>query len=375
MDAVVEIGMLDIRQSRVGAGSVEFSPLASQLQQAWLHSQIRPKVQKRSLFSQVRDVSAENRASVQQYSHLPSLDLRGVVAHHDANPASCIPNGASDLEDPTYFHKRSGSAPEFLQRPVLPQLHSFSRKTDLPRQSRSASLLEATTTSSSSSETTYNRSASLSPSSSFRNASAASADAVDSVDSSSGDPVIRFLDDMTFMDDNIENKGCIMQQGSAYQAMEKEISALIAPDQSHGSIANEPELIIDYDSSWSKTSEVPTQEGLTERLIHAYTSNLSKHLMDVSMVSEDVDSSLWIDEKDACTDHSDETYNSPSDALQPRPHLSNPFYQTLQFAGASLDPKLPASTPSVDLTALLLRYLQAFLQHYYFKSSLCDPIQ
>lgn len=359
--------MLDIRQSRVGAGSVEFSPLASQLQQAWLHSQIRPKVQKRSLFSQVRDVSAENRASVQQYSYLPSLDLRGVVDHHDANAARSIPNGATDLEHPTYFHKsRSASAPEFLQRPVLPQLHSFSRKTDLPRQSRSASLLEATTTSSSSSETTYNRSASLSPSSSFRNASAASADAVESVDSSSGDPLIRFLDDMTFMDDNIENNGCIMQQGSAYQAMEKEISALIAPDQSHGSIADERELIIDYDSSWTKTSEVPTEEGVAERLIHAYTSNLSKHLMDVSMVSEDVDSSLWIDERDACTDHSDETYNSPLDALQLRPHLSNPLYQTLQFAGASLDPKLPACTPTVDLTALLLRYLKASLHRYDF---------
>lgn len=361
---MVEIGMLDIRQSRVGAGNVEFSPLASQLQQAWLHSQIHPKVQKRNLFSQVRDVSAKNRASIQQYSYLPSLDLRGVVDHHDTNAASSITNGATDLQDSTYFHKsRSGSAPEFLQRPVLPQLHSFSRKTDLPRQSRSASLLEATTTSSSSSEAANNRSASLSPSSSFRDAIAASADAVKSVDSSSGDPLIRLLDDMTFMDDNI---GCIMQQGSAYQAMEKEISALIAPDQSHGSIADEPELVIDYDSSWTKTSEVPTEEGLTERLYHAYTSNLSKHLMDVSMVSENVDSSLWIDERDACTDHSDETYNSPLDALQPRPHLSNPFYQTLQFAGASLDPELPAITPSVDLTALLLRYLIAFLHRYYF---------
>lgn len=355
--AVVKIGMLVIRKGRVGAGGAEFSPLASQLQQAWLHSQIRPKLQKRSLLGQVRDEAAENRASIQQYSYFPSLDLRGVADHHDANAASSIPNGAIDLEEPTYFHKsRSGNAPEFLERPVLPQLHSFSRKTDLPRRSRSASLMEATTTSSSSSETTRKRSASLSPSSSFRNASAALADTVESIDtnscSSGSEPLIRFLNDMTFVDYSIDDKGCILQEGSAYQAMEKEISALIAADQSHG---EEAELIIDYDSSWTKTSEVPTEEGLTERLIHAYTSNLSKHLMDVSMVSEDMDSSLWINESDACTDHSDESYNQPLDALQLRPHLSNPFYQTLQFAGASLYTESSARTPGVDLTALLLR--------------------
>ena len=351
--------MLGARQSRAEAGGTEYSPLASQLQQAWLQSQIHSqstKLQKRGLATQVTDVSIEKRASYPQL-HPVASDRSSIVADHNGV------RGVVNYEE-LYFHKSRLETPEFLKRPDTPQLVSYSRKADLPQRSISGSISDVSTLSSLSSP----RSGSLSPSSNFtprvgrqQAAFDAALDVADYADSGALDlagqsePLVRFLDG-ELTDEDLEEQ--MSQEGFNCKAMAKELEALVSPEALElGSSEFTDE---DYDISWTTTRfSLPTEEDVTDRLIHAYTNNLNKHVTDVTDVTENVDASTWINEQDACTDHSDESWDYYLECIRAKPESRSSSSSLLQdhFFGkdASLDP-FAFSTGCVDLKALLLRY-------------------
>jgi hypothetical protein len=349
--------MLGTRQRRAEAGATEYSsPLASQLQQAWLQSQIQSqstKLQRRGLATQVQDVSVERRASYQQF-HQVASDLSSIVADHNGI------RGAVNYEE-LYFHKSRLETPEFPKRPVTPQLVSYSRKADLPQRSVSGSLSDGSTLTSLSSP----RSGSLSPSSQVtprgpeRQAfDGALADCGDSgvLDlAGQTEPLVRFLDGLS-MDEELEKFAS--QTGFNCQATAKEFDALISSEALE--LGNSESSDEDYDISWTTTSfSMQTEEDLTDKLIHAYTCNLSKHVTDVTDVAENVDSSTWFNEQDACTDHSDIQWDYYLERIQAKPEGRSLSSSLLQDHFFSKDASLDAFsfTPGcVDLEGLLLRY-------------------
>lgn len=335
--------MLGIRECRAGSEGANYSsPLASQLQQAWLQSQIHsqsPKLQKRGL---VKDVS---RASY----HQVASDLSSIVADH---------TGVVNREE-FYFHKSRLETPEFPKRPVIPQLFSYSRKADLPVRSSSGSSLQSEASSSTLSCLSSPRSGSLSPSSQrvggFQEVVNYGDDgALDLAGQT--EPLVRFLDGL-LMDENMEEKKFTSQEGFNYQAMAKELDAFVSPDALE--LGNSES---GYDISWTTTGFLPTEESVTDKLIHAYTCNLNKHVTDVS---ENVDSSTWINERDACTDHSDESWDYYLECIREKPAESRNLSPSLlqdHFFGreASLD-TFSFSPGCVDLKGLLLRYTTLLL--------------
>lgn len=347
--------MLGIRSKRAGSGGNECSPLASQLQQAWLQSQISsqsPKFQKRG-----QDVSAERRASNPQFHpefHQIASDLSSIVADHAGL------DNAVNHED-LYFHKSRHETPEFPKRPVFPQLVSYSQKADLPQRSRSGSFSEMSTSALSS--VSSQRSATLSPacssSSSEFQAQAFDDAAVDSESKSALDHRAQSTE-LFFLngDENVEGEMFMLPEDFDYQAMAKEIDELVGP--------NTLEISGDapgYDNSWTATGFIPTEEGVTDKFIHAYTCNLTKHVTDAS---ENVDSSTWENERDACTDHGDESWDWYVDCIQAKSgggdrrsaYSSSSLHQNLTFDEGMSQESFSFFTPGcVDLKALLLRYM------------------
>jgi hypothetical protein len=346
--------MLGIRSSRAGSDGADFSSsLASQLQQAWLQAQIHsqsPKLQKRGLATHV---SVEKRAPYQQF-HQVASDLSSIVADH---------TGMVNQEE-LYFHKSRLETPEFPKRPEIPQLFSYSRKANLPVRSTSGSLSEAS--SSTLSCLSSPRSGSLSPSSQKSGRFDGALDVVDYEDSGALDlagqiePLVRFLDGL-LMDKDVEKK-FTSQEGFNYQAMAKELDAFVSPEALE--LGNSESVDEDYDISWTTRGFLPTEESVSDKLIHAYTCNLNKHVKDVS---ENVDSSTWIDEQDAFTDHSDDTWDYYLECIREKPaegrSLSSSLLQDHFFGKeASLD-TFSFSPGCVDLKGLLLRYTTLLLFH------------
>lgn len=352
--------MLGTRQSRAdSAAGTEYSPLASQLQQAWLQSQIQSqstKLQRRGLTTQVKDVSVEKRASKQQF-HQVASDLSSIVADH---------NGVRGYEE-LYFHKSRLETPEFPRRPVTPQLVSYSRKADLPQRLISGSLSDFSTLSSLSSSRSDSLSScnsNFTPRGARRQASDSALDVADYGDSHGAldlagqtEPLVRFLDGL-LMEENLEDEKFTSHEGFNCQAIAKELDALVSPEALE--LGNSECTDEDYDISWTTTRfSLLTEEDVSDQLIHAYTCNLNKHVTDVTDVTENVDSSIWINERDACTDHSDESWDYYLDCIQAKPEatrsLSSSLLQDHFFCrDMSLDPFF---TPGcVDLKGLLLRY-------------------
>jgi hypothetical protein len=300
-------GMLGIWSSRAGAGATESgsSPLASQLQQAWLQSQIQSprKLQKRGL---VLDVSHSH---LQQF-HQVASDLSSIVADH-----------AGVQTEDLYFHKSRHETPEFPKRPVFPQLVSYSEKQDLPNLTNSGS--------SSISGLSSQRSGSLSPSGSFTSFRFPESD-LEGVDSKAG-----FLDDI--IDESVDE--------TDYQAIAKELEELV-----------ELEICEDeaYDNSWTTAGFVPTEESVTDKFIHAYTCNLNKHVTDVT---GPVDASTWVvSGRDACTDHSDQSWDWDLECIRAHDRRPSPWYQDSPLGrDMSLDAFSSFTPGCVDLKGLLLR--------------------
>jgi hypothetical protein len=106
----------------------EVSPLESLLQQAWLQSH-RPKVQRRITSAPLADVPLGRRDGSQSSS----------VVHSEKIPARA---GYQDGPEISFFHKtRLDASTVFISRFALPELKSYSTKTDIPR---SVSLLQWT---------------------------------------------------------------------------------------------------------------------------------------------------------------------------------------------------------------------------------------
>ncbi|KAG0601879.1 hypothetical protein M758_11G144900 [Ceratodon purpureus] len=351
--------MLGTRQSRAEAGATECSStLASQLQQAWLQSQIQSqsaKLQRRGLATaRGKDVSVEKRAYQQQF-HQVASDLSSIVADHNGV------RGLVNYEE-LYFHKSRLETPEFPKRPVTPQLVSYSRKADLPQRSISGSVSDVSTLSSLSSSS----SGSLSPSSQFtsgalqREAFCGALDVVDCGDSGARDlaaqtePLVRFLDGLLVDEDLEKLDKFSSQEGFSYQAMAKEFDSLVSPVAlESGSSESTDE---DYDISWTTDMvSLRTEEDLTDKLIHAYTCNLYKHVTDVT---ENVDSSTWINERDAVTDHSDSQWDYYLERVRAKPEgrsLSSSLLQD-HFFGKDMSLDTYSFSPGcVDLKELLLR--------------------
>lgn len=313
--------MLSIRQKRAASGGIDSgSPLASQLQQAWLQAQISsqssPKFLKRALS---QDISAERRASTQEEFHQVASDLSSIVADH-AGLSNARNRG--DL----YFHKSRHETPEFPKRLVLPQLVSYSRKADVPQRS----------TSSSGAYSRFSTSDSLSSESSSSSEIVALDDAGDAADSKN-----KNLDDVFMLPEDFD-----------YQAMAKNFDELVGPDAW--------ELEPAYDNSWTAAGFLPTEEGVTDKFIHAYTCNLTKHVGDVC---GNVDSSTWTIEGDACTDHSDESWDWYLECIRAksggdrRSMDISSWHQDFSVGDELMSPESFSFTPGcVDLKGLLLRY-------------------
>lgn len=355
--------MLGTRQSRSGALARETSPLASQLQQAWLQSQIQsqaPKHQKRGFTTLGEDdVSVQNRV-VQQF-HQVASDLSSIVADH-ANHTG-FPNVVEKEE--LYFHKTRLEMPEFPRRPETPQLVSYSRKADKPQKPRSGNFLERR--SSSYSSLSSASSGSLSPTStvSFESVQLhqefdAPLDVADYAISGTLDlacqsePLVRFLDGM-LAEDNMDGKKFTLQEGFDYHAIAKEFDDIARPNLA-SEYGSSDFADGDYDMSWASMGILPTEEAVADKLIHAYTSNLNKHVTDVS---ENVDSSTWVNEGDACTDHSDQSWDWYLERLRPNPtgrSLSSSIFQG-DSLGQDMSPDALSAFPAVcvDLKTLLLK--------------------
>ena len=210
-------------------------------------------------------------------------------------------------------------------------------------------------------------SGSLSPSSQFtsgalqREAFCGALDVVDCGDSGARDlaaqtePLVRFLDGLLVDEDLEKLDKFSSQEGFSYQAMAKEFDSLVSPVAlESGSSESTDE---DYDISWTTDMvSLRTEEDLTDKLIHAYTCNLYKHVTDVT---ENVDSSTWINERDAVTDHSDSQWDYYLERVRAKPEgrsLSSSLLQD-HFFGKDMSLDTYSFSPGcVDLKELLLRY-------------------
>jgi len=378
-------------------GSSRISSLESQLQQAWLQTQM-PKVQRRSVTASLSGASGEKRACSQSSAEPP---LSAVSGH------------ASDAEK-TYFHKtrpETVPAAEFLRRFTTPQLETISEKTDVPvPRSSSAPLFESRISPSTISDGSNNSASTHISSSdelSIDSQHCMGGGAIDSVDfeglgsgladlEGETEPLVLFLDDILTNED-LEEEKCHVQETDAYQAMEKEISELLAPVDG----ACDSNSVDAYDAFWTnvdfipaeESSEykamakeiadllspestciddggtevvndksnasaeyVPSEEDMTIIIMEGYTSMLSKHIKDVSTCSN-VDYRTWITESDEIP--LNESYRSFMEA----PHLelsaaTSGFDFNLLLRGtgrANLSPERPLS-PVTSMTELLYRY-------------------
>ncbi|KAG0603507.1 hypothetical protein M758_10G098800 [Ceratodon purpureus] len=342
MASIVDAGLpgnrkADSAQEGGGGASRSSSSLESQLQQAWLQSQL-PKVQKRSVSAPLPGVFGEKGASPQSSAEVlvgPGVSGRG--------------GDVGGLEK-TYFHKTRGdTASEFLRKFSTPQLETISSKTNIPpplESRNSASTFSDGLSESDSGSSAFNTSDGFSTDTQHTVKDSVF-DAVDfeyygsvSVDlAGETEPLALFLDDILTNEELEEEKG-LVQQTSAYHAMEKEIADLLAPDSGADSLEDvneydrfwtnvefaptedsgaykamakeiadllspesttladgEPEVVNKEDVSIS-TEFPPSEEATALKLMERYTSMLSRHIKDVSGSNSDVDYRTWVTESD-----------------------------------------------------------------------------
>lgn len=296
-----------------GGGASRASSLESQLQHAWLQSQL-PKVR--------RSVSA------------PVASVRASVEVPVGSVSSRAGGDAGGLEK-TYFHKSRGDvASELLRKLATPQLETISEKTNIPPLRHSAPNSEFSETNSSWSLFT------TSDDVSEQSVHTGVFDVVDfeCIGSGSADlagetePLALFLDDILTNEQLEEDKSTI--QTSAYHAMEKEIAELLSPDSvsndydrfwtnvefapseesgEYKAMAKEiaellssesttlddpPEVVNEEGSTSTRTQFPPSEEVLAFKMMERYTSMLSRHIRDVSCSDGDVDYRKWVTESD-----------------------------------------------------------------------------
>lgn len=374
------------------------SSLESQLQQAWLQSQI-PKVQRRSVTASLSGLSGEKRAE---------LTLNGVSGRSP---------DASGAEN-TYFHKTRTETvpPEFLRRFATPQLETISKKTDVPvPRSNSGPLPDIRNSPSTSYSTSASTLFSSSDELSIGTQLCTGEGVFDSVDfegvgSGSADlagetePLAQFLDDF-LSNVELEEEKCMVQQTTAYQAMEKEIADLLAADSAvdgacgsddvdahdrfwtnvaftpneesseYKTMAKEiadllsPQSTIIDDggcevlndkSNISTESPRPSEDEIAFMMMEGYTSMLSKHIQDVSICSN-VDYRKWITESDNIQfDESCRSFLEVSDSEASSATSVFDFNVLLRSTGRmNLSAEIPSvPLPGTSITELLYRYCQ-----------------
>lgn len=318
-----------------GGASRAPSSLESQLQQAWLQSQL-PKVQRRSVSALLAGVFEGERGC-----EVPS------------GPVSGRAGDAGGLEE-TYFHKTRGDiASEFLRRFSTPQLETISKKTDVPpplESRKSASVVSDGFSEVTSASSLFSSSDdfSIETQHSVRGGVFDAVDCEcigrDSVDlAGETESSALFFDDF-LTDEDLDGEQCLFQQTTAYHVMEMEIANLLDPNSVVGVDADDPEDVDPSDRFWTNVEFTPTEESneykamakeiaallspeltilddggsevansdnvststeflpseelMAFTLMERYTLMLSKHLKDVSCSSGNVDYRTWITESD-----------------------------------------------------------------------------
>lgn len=394
-------------KSMVGSGGSE-SPLTSKLQQAWLDSQ-RPKFQRRASGaageSRVNSAVSAAAAGITQQSTADSAEL-------DTGPhlkLGGIHKSSSEFEsneESIFPHKRRPDLPVFPKK-VVPQLISYSRLSELPRGSLDTSSTNSSSTSApavvaaagaritASSSPLISSACNYDPTRDVRGSddnvdaarencqgielSSSDGGSVDSPPEQTANMMMNFLESV-LMDENMEDEMYMLQGGSAYLAMAKDLAQLIhAPPAaeagssetstsgSSGGIDDAwAEAEINYDESCriinnNNNNEAgpefvvrpPPAESVEDELLRLFACRLGKQLMEESpsFVGSEIGPSVWMD--DALTgtsyDDDDELWNSS---------LWNSSFGGIPPSLSVSSDANPTSTsrpPSVDLINLLLR--------------------
>jgi hypothetical protein len=390
--------------SSQGGGS-RSSSLEGLLQQAWLQSQSRPKVARRSVSDPLTDVAAST--SSQSFAQLMS----GA--------------GEVDMPEESYFHKtRSEEVPEFFRRRAIPRLQSYSTKTQVPRSRAAGAAVEGRNSvtsvgdgvSQDSGSSTFSSSESgLSNSSSYglSNDTHASMDelfdAVDSADLGLEQEVLsRYFDEIlcrgrldlekclmqvttaslatkkkiddlvtySAVDDcfnpdaadverwnyaeslTYEEMQTMIQKSSAYQAIAEEIASLLSSEPTIHDISECG--VEDHENSSGAAIFAPSEEESALKIMEGFTYMMSKHIQDVSICNSDtVDYRTWITED---PDRIDASFNDAWKTYFENWHQSFPTPSSLESnlllgAGSNLSQASAEAFPSCNnMTELLYRY-------------------
>ncbi len=388
----------------------DFSPLTTQLQQAWLQSQI-PKVQKRRLSTMIPAPAAQSRlGSSYSYFAAESFADSGYLSsifpglprssqQQQLLPTTQKPSSAAFLE-----RSCDQSSSSFPERPVLPMLSSYSTKTSNfparraaassvrnihhPHRSLSTSIVEGSgleefsdlsSSQRRASSSSFLFSANLSfppsrysvqPSSNALLVPGAAARCLPELDSiaASDSPLLApLLDSILCMDEDMVQAKNIAESPLMGQNS--------VPETSSSSSTAE---IVDYDNSWiddmilgTLPEQQTAQAQTAEWLIQEYTRSLSVLVADVSRASQSLQSpgNLWENGLDSCySEYMFEVLNvdqyiereaqAPAriDYRQSLPSLEShealtPSAAKCWFEATSYAPDLPR----VDLADLLLR--------------------
>ncbi len=325
----------------------DFSPLTTQLQQAWLQSQI-PKVQKRRLSTIIPPAAAAQSRLGPSYSYfaaesfadtgyLSSIFPGLARSSHQQQPQQQIvpttqkPSSAAFLE-----RSCDQTSSGFPERPVLPMLSSYSTKTSNfparraaassvrnihhPHRSLSTSIVEGSGLEEFSGLSSSQRRASSSSSFLFSSnlsfppsrysvqpssnallvpgAAARCLPELDSIAASDSSLSAPLLDNILCMDE-----GMVQAKNIAESSLVRHKSV---PETSSSSSTAE---IVDYDNSWiddmilgTLPEQQTAQAQTAEWLIQEYTRSLSVLVADVSRASQSLQSpgNLWENGLDSC---------------------------------------------------------------------------
>ena len=379
----------------------EISPLESLLQRAWLQSH-KPKVQRRTSSAPVTDVSVGRRGSLQSSSSAPPGTIYSQTDDEE-RPESF------------FFHKsRLDASTVLISRFALPKLESYSEKTFIPkivqwtcsvpsarygRPRPLSSLVDSpphssvspsciTRHSSGVTESEYSSPGSVDFEGQVTSSSEPSSSFFDGIfnnenteeekplpyETSAYQAMSKELADLIGLESSVEsetsdivgNENCwansepyrteaemtMLEQSSAYQAMEKEISELIAPNPLPMLDTGKSGIVI------SSRQFRPNEEMAALKMMEAYADILTKHIKDVSISSgSDLDSTVKhrATEPDSILPYFDDDWKSYLQSINQNFTPSSNFDFNLLICGAG-GSKVSVASSCGSLTELLYRY-------------------
>lgn len=343
---VREYVTLEMDGSSQGGGS-RASSLEGLLQQAWLQSQSRPKMARRSVSEPLTCATLEGRTSSQSFAKL----ILG------ADSGGALEGSASEE---THFHKtRSEEVPEFLKRRATPRLESYSKKSQLPRLRSASAAVERRVSRVSASNGGSSRDSPCSlmshSESDLSNATSGGASSethasmdelFDAVDSEGGladlavetEVLDRYFDEF-LNNDNLDLEKCLMQMTTASHAAKKvtgypevgdgecgdsaefltvdEISRSMEQTSTFQAMAKDVASLLSTEAEEVNGAEcavesfAPSEEMTALTIMEGFTCMMSKHIQDVSVCGSDaVDYRMWIKESDSFDAYFDDAWRS-----------------------------------------------------------------